>query len=214
MKRILCYGDSNTFGAATEPRPDERYLEHERWPGVLAAALGTGWRVIEEGLSGRTTVHADPVEGRFLDGSAYLLPCLRSHRPLDIVAVKLGTNDCKMRFNLPACDIAEGVGVLLDIIKRSECGPGASAPRMLVISPAPLLDTFNAWPESAELFKGGRAKSLELPAHYARIAKLHGAAFLDAGKHIETSPFDGVHYGAAAHAVLGKAVAEVVREMA
>jgi lysophospholipase L1-like esterase len=73
------------------------------------------------------------------------------------------------------------------------------------------LDVFNAWPESAELFKGGRAKSLELPAHYARIAKLHGATFLDAGQHIETSPFDGVHYSAAAHAVLGRAVAEVVR---
>lgn len=213
MQRILCYGDSNTFGTATEPRADERYLEHERWPGVLRSALGDAWHVIEEGLSGRTTVHADPIEGRFLDGSAYLLPCLKSHRPLDIVAVKLGTNDCKLRFNLPACDIAEGVSVLLDIVKRSECGPGGRAPKMLVISPAPLLDVYNAWPGYEEMFKGGRAKSLELPSHYARIAKLHGAAFLDAGEHIVTSEFDGVHYSAASHAVLGRAVAVMVRGM-
>src|SRR5262249_8640281 len=113
VKSILCFGDSNTWGYATVPRSDERYAFDERWPSVLAKALGTAWTAIPEGLNGRTAVHPDPVEGLWLDGSAYLLPCLKSHKPLDVVAIMLGTNDCKARFGVPASDIARGIGVLL-----------------------------------------------------------------------------------------------------
>ena len=38
-----------------------RFGPAERWPGVLAAELGAGWLVREEGLPGRTTVHPDPI---------------------------------------------------------------------------------------------------------------------------------------------------------
>ncbi len=73
MKTVLAYGDSNTWGAATVARPDDRYAYEERWPGVMAATLGGGWRVIEEGLPGRTTVHDDPVEGAYMNGKTYLM---------------------------------------------------------------------------------------------------------------------------------------------
>ena len=89
MKTVLCYGDSNTWGAATVARPDGRYAPHERWPGVLSSRLGSGWLVIEEGLPGRTTVSDDPVEGLDRNGRTYLTPCLLSHRPLDLVVVML-----------------------------------------------------------------------------------------------------------------------------
>src|SRR5260221_38291 len=50
MKTVLCYGDSNTFGSATVPRPDGRYGPDERWPGVLRATLGSSWMLVEQGL--------------------------------------------------------------------------------------------------------------------------------------------------------------------
>ena len=53
-KRILCYGDSNTWGY--KPVTGERYDEDERFTGVLARELGEDYRVVEEGLVGRTTV--------------------------------------------------------------------------------------------------------------------------------------------------------------
>ena len=53
MKTIVCYGDSNTYGA--DPASGKRYAPDVRWTGVLQAELGLGYRVIEEGLSGRTT---------------------------------------------------------------------------------------------------------------------------------------------------------------
>ena len=108
MKTILCYGDSNTWGY--DPVSQDRYPPTQRWVSVLARELGPEYQVIAEGLNGRTTVWPDPVEGEHKNGKAYLLPCLESHHPLDLVVLMLGTNDLKHRFGLSAWDIARAAG--------------------------------------------------------------------------------------------------------
>jgi lysophospholipase L1-like esterase len=180
----------------------------------MAAILGDGWNVIAEGLPGRTTVHPDPIEGHWLDGSSYLLPCLRSHRPLDVVVIMLGTNDLKKRFSASPSDIAGGIGMLLSIVKRSESGPAGGVPQVLVVCPAPIRDSFGSRPEFAEIFEGGREKSLRLGSRYGVIAREHGANFLDAGDLIESSEFDGIHLDADAHATIGRAIADALLRMA
>ncbi|MGO4839576.1 GDSL-type esterase/lipase family protein, partial [Rhizobiaceae sp. 2RAB30] len=95
MRSVLCFGDSNTHGQVPGMGPLDRYGPHVRWPGVLRAELGAGWHVIEEGLSGRTTVRDDPIEGAHKNGRTYLRPCLQSHASLDLVILMLGTNDLK-----------------------------------------------------------------------------------------------------------------------
>jgi lysophospholipase L1-like esterase len=213
MRTILCFGDSNTWGSAARPGDDERYAPAERWPGVLQQSLGKDWSIIAEGLGGRTTVHPDPIEGAWLDGSAYFLPCLRSHRPLDLVAIMLGTNDLKQRFSVSPTDIANGVGRLLAIAKTSECGVGRGAPRMLVICPPPILDRHGNRPDFAEMFAGGYEKSLKLAPRYRAVADQYGAAFLNAGDVIKTSAFDGIHLDLDAQAALGRAVADLVKKL-
>ena len=213
MKTILCYGDSNTWGFATVERPDGRYQPQERWPGVMAGRLGTDWTIIAEGLSGRTSVHPDPVEGPWLNGADYLLPCLRSHRPLDTVAIMLGTNDLKGRFAVSAFEIAAGLGRLLKIVRNSEAGPAETAPKMLLICPPPILDTFGDTPGFADMFAGGREKSLALPGYCSTIAEENGAAFLDAGKVIRSSAFDGIHLDLDAQEKLGRAIAEKIKAL-
>ena len=69
MKRILCFGDSNTYGY--DPRGG-RYGEDERWPMRLSAALGEGFSGVEEGFGGRTCVYDDPIEGGYKSGASYL----------------------------------------------------------------------------------------------------------------------------------------------
>jgi lysophospholipase L1-like esterase len=214
MPRILCYGDSNTWGYATAPRPDDRYTDSERWPRVMAAELGPSWSVIEEGLNGRTTVHPDPVEGVWLDGSATFTPILRSHMPLDIVAIMLGTNDLKARFNASPFDIASGVGMLLKQLPRAQVGRNLGVPRMLVICPPPILTSFGAFEFFADMFAGGADKSLLLARWYEQVAIEQGAAFLNAGDTIATSPYDGIHLDVGEQAKLGRAVAAKVKAMA
>jgi lysophospholipase L1-like esterase len=204
IRTVLCYGDSNPFGTATVDRPDGRYGPEERWPGVLRAALGAGWLVIEEGLGGRTTVSDDPVEGLDKNGRTYLYPCLRSHRPLDVVAIMLGTNDLKHRFGKTPWDIAEGVGVLVSLVKTSGAGRNEGVPEIIVIAPAPMLPEL---PLHAELFIGGYEKSLRLAHYYKAMAERLGVRFFDAGSVMKSSRMDGFHLDPEAHAALGKAMA-------
>ncbi len=213
MKRVLCYGDSNTWGWATEPRPDNRYGPTERWTGVLAAELGLSWTVIEEGLNGRTTVHADAVEGRWLDGSTYLMPCLKSHRPLDAVVIMLGSNDLKARFNVGAGEIADSAGRLIDLVDISECGPGETAPEVLLVCPPPILQHSGQFPEYAEMLHGGFEKSLKFAAEYRRVANEYNATYLDAGSVIVSSGYDGLHLDVSEHRKLGHAVASSLRAL-
>ncbi len=105
MFEVLCYGDSNTWGA--DPAGGGRFSRDERWPGVLQKSLGDEYHIIEEGLGGRTTVWEDPIEGH-KNGKEYLIPCLATHAPLDLVIIMLGTNDLKKRFSVSAQDVAFG----------------------------------------------------------------------------------------------------------
>lgn len=210
-RSVLCYGDSNTWGAATVARPDDRYGPEERWPGILRAALGAEWLVIEEGLNGRTTVSDDPVEGIEKNGRTYLYPCLMSHRPLDVVVIMLGTNDLKARFNKSPWEIAQGAGVLVDLVKAAGAGRSGGVPRILLVAPAPTREQI---PLHTEMFAGAQAKSKHLGRFYQTVAVERGVDFLDAGAVIESSLHDGFHLDPEAHAALGKAVAAVVAKTA
>ena len=83
QRTVLCYGDSNTHGTMPMQSLEDqgRYGRDIRWPGVLAAHLGADWHVVEEGHPGRTTVHADIVEGGNRSGLQFLSVCLQSPRP-------------------------------------------------------------------------------------------------------------------------------------
>lgn len=207
MKTILCYGDSNTWGAT--PGTGERFAPSVRWTGVLAQELGATYRVIEEGLNGRTTVWNDPVEGR-MSGKDYLVPCLDSHRPLDLVVLMLGTNDLKLRFAVSAFDIAQSAGVLVDIIQKSAAGRNDGAPPVLLIAP-PLVGKLS---EYAEMFgDGAHARSKQFAKYYRLIADQYRCHFLDAAQVIVSSDVDGIHLDADQHQKLGAAVAARVKEI-
>jgi lysophospholipase L1-like esterase len=209
MKTILCYGDSNTWGYS--PSTQDRYGRDERWGGVLRNALGEGYLVIEEGLGGRTTVWDDPVEGIHKNGRTYLLPCLESHQPIDLVVILLGTNDLKRRFGVGAFDIAQGAGVLVQIVQKSETGPNGEAPKVLLLAPPPTEKLGGT--DFVEMFKGAEEKSKNFSREFRRVAGELGCEFLDAAEAIVSSKLDAIHLDAEEHRKLGLAVATRVREI-
>ena len=105
-KRILCFGDSNTYGY--DPRGG-RFDEETRWTGRLGKMLGDSYAVIEEGFNGRTCVYDDPIEGGYKSGADYLPPCLMSHNPLELVVLTLGTTEAKRRFGMTPMPIRPGL---------------------------------------------------------------------------------------------------------
>lgn len=206
MKRILCYGDSNTWGY--DPVTRDRFDVDTRWTRVLGQALGRDYEVIEEGLCGRTTVWDDPIEG-YKNGRTYLPPCLETHRPLDLVIILLGTNDLKKRFSLSAFDIAQGAGVLVQTVQQSQAGQQGRAPRALLMAPPPTA----ILTEYAEMFADAEQKSSRFSDHYSRVARELGCAYLDTSKVIVSSPLDGIHFEAEQHRKLGEAIAVKIKEL-
>jgi len=206
MKVVLCFGDSNTWGY--NPRTKERYSKDERWTGVLKKELGQEYEVIEEGLNGRTTVWEDPIEG-YKSGKDYLIPCLESHKPVDLVIIMLGTNDLKKRFSLSSYDIANGAGVLVDIALKSGSGPGGGSPKVLLIAPPKV----GKLTEFAEMFEGATEKSEKFSYHYRKIADEYGCEFLDASEVVTSSNIDGIHLELSEHQKLGKRVATLVKRI-
>lgn len=209
-KSILCYGDSNTWGYIPAQN-GARFPSHVRWPGVLSKLLRTNYRIIEEGLNGRTTVHDDPLSPAVdRNGLKTLGTILDSHKPLDLVILSLGTNDLKNRFSLPAVDIAAGMEVLVHSARTPAFGPGnGQPPNVLVICPPSI------WEVAANqgpTFKGGREKSQELRHYFHHMAKRANVPLLYAEDFIHTDPADGIHLSEESHAVLGQEVAKWILE--
>lgn len=207
MRSILCFGDSNTHGQVPGGTPLQRYGPAQRWPRVMGRELGPSWHIIEEGLSGRTTVRDDPIEGAHKNGRSYLTPCVQSHMILDLIIIMLGTNDLKTRFNQPASEVAMGIGCLIHDIKELTPGPHGTVPEIMVVSPPPMLDDIKEW---EPIFSGAQRKSRELALQFEIIADSLEVHFFDAGSVVECDPLDGFHINDRAHEALGVALAQEV----
>ncbi len=206
MKYILCFGDSNTYGY--DAINNCRFPRHERWTGVLLNTLGEGYEVIEEGLGSRTTIWNDPLYG-YKNGKDYLVPCLESHTPLDVVVLMLGTNDLKRYFALSPSEIAGGAAVLIEVVQKSNAGPNESSPRVVLLSPPPV----GQLTDYKTLYDGAEIKARRLTEHYRRIARAYRCPFLDTSTVVAPSETDGIHIGKSDHYKLGLAIADIIREM-
>ncbi|QHI70615.1 SGNH/GDSL hydrolase family protein [Tichowtungia aerotolerans] len=207
-KTVLCFGDSNTWGAS--PIGGVRYDRQTRWPGILQQELGDGYYVIEEGLPGRNTVWDDPVEGG-KNGLKQLVPLIHSHMPLDLLIIMLGTNDFKNRFSVSPMDISWSIGRLVKAARDSGNPFFGEAPEVLVICPPPLVDLSQS--PLGGIFVGAEEKSRQLPSVLKTFCEENSIRLFNAGDVVQTSPVDGVHWEAEEHQKLGVAVAKEVLDI-
>lgn len=213
-KRIMCFGDSLTWGwvPVDEGVPTTRYPAEQRWPGVLQAELGEGYIIIEEALSGRTTSLDDPTDSR-LNGSTYLPSALASHLPLDLVTLMLGSNDTKAYFHRTPFEITAGMSKLVGQVLACAGGVGTSypAPKVLIIAPPPLAPMPHAYFQA--LFGGAYEKSAQFGKLYGDLADFMKVDFLDASEIISTDGVDGIHFTEENNRELGLTVAKKVRQV-
>ena len=198
MKQILCFGDSNTWGYDGET--GKRLPWDVRWTGLLQKKFGTeNYRIIEEGLCGRTTVFEDPLrDGR--RGTALLPTLLETHTP-DVIILMLGTNDCKTVFGASADVIGKGIRRLLDQISKY-----APQSQVLLISPIYLGD--KVWQEGydQEFSQESVTVSHDLENVYEKIAHQRNINFLKAASYVHCCETDQEHLNSEGH----RAFAEVL----
>ena len=211
-KHIVCLGDSNTHGYCADPADcadgGDRFNETERWTRILEKLLGEDYLVLEEGLSGRTTVFPDPLhEGMPALEVAY--PILMSHEPIDLLIIMLGTNDTKERRNMNAACIALGMNRLIDKCKTVPCW-GGHAPTILVICPPHIGEKMEISSVGSTMGSGCAAKSRELAAQMEPVVKAQGCAWLDAEGIAEFNQVDYMHLTRKGHADLAAKLAQIV----
>lgn len=202
-KTIVCFGDSNTWGYNAES--DVRFDDASRWTSLLDLDLGNSYRVIEEGLPGRTSVCEDPLfEG--LNGLSYLYPCLMSHSPIDLVVIMLGTNDTKERFGMTSYNIAQGIVRLALKARASASGIKGKAPEVLVIAPPPIGEKYINTPIGKPMGKHCSEKSMELSEHLATLLKGTDIHFVDSKEHVVMNEIDYMHLDADGHRLMAELV--------
>lgn len=132
MIRILCYGDSNTWGYVSGSN-HQRYSENDRWTKLLQKSLGNKYEIIEEDLNSRTLFSDDDrpgKEGR--NGFTYLKPCLDSHDKIDCIILMLGTNELKYAFNNSAKVIVTMIDKYVEFINNYKSQIDKSTPQIII----------------------------------------------------------------------------------
>jgi lysophospholipase L1-like esterase len=207
MKTILAFGDSLTWGFRAGDWT--RHAFADRWPNVLAAGLGGRARVVEEGLNGRTTAYDDHTMPAEMNGARMLPALLKTHEPLDLVIIMLGTNDLKFAGRCRAFDAALGMQRLVEIVQCHPFNSNYARPQVLVMSPPALCQTSDEW--FNELWGHAVAESRHFARHYARVAQEMGVHFFDAGSVATTDPTDGGHLDAENTRKIGAALVPLVK---
>ncbi len=164
--RILCFGDSNTYGYDPRGYFGDRYPAEDRWPDLLAAQ--TGHEVINAGANGRE-----------IPRNSYALRLLTDHAPIDMFLVILGTNDLLQ--GASAGEIAAWMEAFLNQ-RLSHCK------NILLIAPPPMMR--GAWVPTDQL----AAESIRLADAYRAVAEALNIPFIDTRPWKIDLAFDGVHF--------------------
>ena len=212
-KRIVCFGDSNTWGC--EPGTGARYGEDIRWPALMGRLLGEGYLVVEEGQCGRSIAIQDVWEGGTKSGMDYILPMIESHLPLDLLIIMLGTNDIKRRFGLSAREISGSMETMLcRALGLMRMRMDAKETKVLLVSPILLGSDILQSELSGFLYdEFSVEQSRELAYWYKFVADKYGCAFFDAATAAEPGSVDRLHMDESGHRKLAAAMADRVREL-
>lgn len=207
--RILCIGDSNTWGYVPG---EDGVRTDKRWTKLLAE-LRTNDTIIEEGLCGRTVIAKDTIVP--VRCGIDTLPILMlSHVPVDLVIIMLGTNDLKKQFNPSAKLISKGIEEYIKYIRNPHLIAGYKIPKILVVSPVPLRDEIvDRHSLFGEFDENSLKQSKFLAQTFKEVSDKYEVDFLNAGRVAETSLVDCIHLDDKNHEKLAKYIASKVSEI-
>lgn len=186
-RRVVCYGDSNTYGCDPRSYLMGRYPESIRWTSLLK---GYGWEVRNEGENGRSI----PRHGRDVGRAVQALCRIDA----DILTIMLGSNDLLQNPSLSAGECSERMEHFLTALLYAD--QWERSREILLIAPPPM--ALGPWASDAEVM----VASHRLGSCFERTARLLGINFADAGDWEIDFAFDGVHFSEAGHLAFAKGV--------
>ena len=201
--KILCYGDSNTWGYVpningySKDAIMQQYNEEECW----WYDLKKDNEVFVDGLCGRCIAHENKCL-RNRNALKTINDDLQKYNELDLVIIQLGTNDCKGEYKDSAFDITKNLEKLISHIRT------LISSEILIISPAQIREDNKI---TKKYYIGAESKSADLDYYYKILAQKQNYSFIS-GTDLELGE-DGEHLTLNGHKVLGQKVALYVKEL-
>jgi len=208
--RILCYGDSNTWGYISGT-DHQRYDNKERWPKLLQKKLGDDYEIIEEGLNSRTLFTDDTrpgKEGRI--GFEYLKPCLYTHDKVDIIILMLGTNELKDSFNNSADNISKMLDKFISYITSFKSQIDGSSPALILSGIPPIGENIVFDNAANPKYKNAYSKAQELIKLCKKYNNQDNLIYVD-NSDLKTG-IDCIHITKESHAILAEKLYTIDKE--
>ncbi len=204
MNKILCFGDSNTYGFA--PKRAIRFDKNTRWTGVLKTLLPENYEVIEAGCNNRTGFCDNPAGIEFT-GYRILPQYLAKNPDVSLVIIAIGINDVQYAYDASVESIGVGLKKLIEQIKTT------TNAKVLVMAESVIKDCILQSYFAAMFDESSIEKSKYLPEIYKKAAQETDSYFMDLNDIATVSEYDGLHYEAEEHKKIGLAVAAKIREV-
>ncbi len=200
MKKVLCYGDSNTFGF--NPKDNSRYDENIRWTSVLQNILGTEYEVVNEGMCNRTGFVNNP-DGFIFSGAKHFREFMSKSENIDILILWLGTNDLMFQYNIKFETVESGLKNLIELAQTKA--------KRIIIIPSVILDENILKGHFSDRFdKTSIKKSKEIIMVYKKLAKTYHCEYFDVNEFVKPSDFDGLHYNETSHKIIADKLSTII----
>lgn len=206
MKKILCFGDSNTWGH----NPTDCSRLEKRWT-VMIDEMLTDCEIVQDSVCGRSTKFDVPDTPSSNGIEVFREKYLSGENEFDLIIIMLGTND---QLNYFDCSAEETAEALRGYVKECRGRFGASKPEILLISPIHISDSALHHPIFKDLYsKKSVIESNCFAEKISAVAKQEQVHFLDASKYASPSEIDGVHMDFEEHKKLANAVAARIQSI-
>ena len=200
MKKIICYGDSNTFGF--NPKDGSRYDENTLWTSILQKKLGSDYEVINEGLCDRTGFINNP-KGFLFSAQKHFPKLMSKSENIDILVIWLGTNDLQFQYDISISNIKRGLEKLIELAYEK-------TKNIVIMSPVILSDNILDGYFRCQFNEASVIKSRKIARIFRQIAAINNCIYFDVNKITTPSDFDGLHYDENSHKLIANKMTEII----
>jgi len=198
-KKLVIYGDSNTWGYDPADWENGRYKEERCWPYLLSKSLDPVWDVLPRGLNGRR------LPDLRLDREV-VLQMVSLTEPDGMLMIMLGTNDLLQTISPDASVPAGKMQMLLEFLLNKN---RIKAPALLITAPVPI----GAENHPDGLMRRYYEESLKMNRAFARLAGQYGTQFADAAGWDIDMAYDYVHFSEQGHCSFAEHMSDLLRQL-
>lgn len=191
MKKLILFGDSNTYGYDPRGFLGGRYPEDVRWTTHVKEALKDSYEIVEEGMNGRMLPEL---------GYGLFTTVIQGLSREDVFVMMLGTNDILLTSHPNVKATLQRLDSILSYVSKN-----CLATFILIAPPY-----ISAIDQEMQLYHDC---SVEMNTGYMKLAKDHNIKAIDAGSWNIEMGYDGVHFSIEGHKQFAKSLLEALKEI-